>query len=97
MSIPEMTRSMLNGNNLPIWAGAVKTACYFMNRVLPRSLSNENPLRILAWYLTLAALKSLDANVFFFFFFRITKTNLTPKISYTQQLVKYIVSTLKEL
>lgn len=41
-----MIRSMLNGNNLPIWAEAVKTAWYVLNRVLLRSLTNETPYEL---------------------------------------------------
>ncbi|KAH9705357.1 Integrase catalytic domain-containing protein [Citrus sinensis] len=47
-SIQEMARAMLNENSLPkyLWAEAVNTACYVLNRVLIRSNLNKTPYEL---------------------------------------------------
>ncbi|KAH9704714.1 hypothetical protein KPL70_011578 [Citrus sinensis] len=48
MSIQEMARTMLNENSLPkyLWAKAVNTACYGLNRVLIRPNLNKTPYEL---------------------------------------------------
>ena len=65
-TLQEMTRTMLNENNLPkyFWAKAVNTSCYILNRVLLRPILKKTPYEL--WKIrnpTLTISKSLDANV----------------------------------
>ena len=47
-TLQEMTRTMLNENNLPkyFWVEAVNTSCYVLNRVLLRPILKKTPYEI---------------------------------------------------
>ena len=48
-TIQECARTMLSDSNLPkhFWAEAVATACYILNRILVRPLTNKTPYELL--------------------------------------------------